>query len=284
MMHSNARSTGTGLCGSAPGNRSDVDKARDLLFLRGAPGRGPHGGMVMHQGHGKRAAEVSLEQVDWTSLVRELITLIVVIDPIGTIPVYLYAVSSVPSHLHRRFALRAVVIATLVLLLFLVGGQLFLETLGLRLGSFQIAGGIILFLFALSMIFGESKPAREIEEAERDHLSGAVFPLAMPSIASPGAMLAVVILTRNESNSIAEQAVTAGLLLIVLLLTLVLLLAASLIHRLIGSTGASVISRIMGIVLATIAVDAILGGFDVLEIFDVAPPPEGSPLGEAAEG
>lgn len=217
--------------------------------------------------------------MDWAFLTREFVTLFVVIDPIGTIPVYLYAVRDVPRALHRRFALRAVVIAALVLLAFLAGGQLVLETLGLRLGSFQIAGGIILFLFALSMIFGESKPQHEIEEAEHepedtghDHLSGAVFPLAMPSIASPGAMLAVVILTRNEANTLAEQAVTAGLL------CLVLLLAASAIHKLIGNTGASVISRVMGIVLATIAVDAILGGFDVLNVFDVAPPPEGSPL------
>ena len=221
--------------------------------------------------------------LDWASLTREFITLFVVIDPIGTIPVYLYAVASVPRHLHRRFALRAVAIAAMVLLLFLVGGQVVLETLGLRLGSFQIAGGIILFLFAMTMIFGESKPEREIEEAERDHLSGAVFPLAMPSIASPGAMLAVVILTRNESNTIVQQATTAGLLMLVLLVTLALLLAASLVHRVIGNTGASVISRVMGIVLATIAVDAILGGFDVLDVFDVAPPPEGSPLGEASE-
>ena len=184
------------------------------------------------------------------------------------------------------------VIATLVLMLFLVAGQVVLETLGLRLGSFQIAGGIVLFLFALTMIFGESKPEAEIAEAQsakagqhgdRAALSGAVFPLAMPSIASPGAMLAIVILTENSRNSLAEQAITAGLLVLVLLVTLVLLLAASLIHRLIGDTGASVISRVMGIMLATIAVDAILGGFDALDIFDVAPPPEGSPLGEAAE-
>ena len=130
------------------------------------------------------------------------------------------------------------------------------------------------------MIFGESKAEQEIEAAERDHMAGAVFPLAMPSIASPGAMLAVVILTRNESNSVAEQAVTAGLLLLVLLVTLGVLLAAGALNRVIGSTGSSVISRVMGIILATIAVDAILGGFDVLDIFDVAPAPEGSPLAE----
>lgn len=216
--------------------------------------------------------------MDWAALAKELITLIVVIDPVGSIPVFLFAVQGVPRTLHRRFALRAVVIAALVLLAFLVGGQFLLESLGLRFGSFQIAGGVILFLFAMTMVFGESKPAREIEEAERDHLAGAVFPLAMPSIASPGAMLAIVILTDNHTESIAEQAITAGLLLIVLLLTLVLLLVASAVHKVIGNTGASVISRVMGIVLATIAVDSILGGLDALGVLDVAPPTIESPL------
>ncbi|MEQ6201920.1 MarC family protein [Sulfitobacter sp. HNIBRBA2951] len=226
---------------------------------------------------------MTLFTIDWLPLLREFITLLVVIDPVGTIPVYLFAVASVPAHLHRRFALRAVAIATLVLLAFLVGGQVVLETLGLRLGSFQIAGGVILFLFALSMIFGDSKPQTEISEAERDHLSGAVFPLAMPSIASPGAMLAIVILTENSSNTLAEQATTAALLVLVLALTLALLLAATFVHRLIGDTGASVISRVMGIILATIAVDAILGGFDTLNILDVAPAENPSPLNEGAE-
>lgn len=216
-------------------------------------------------------------------LLREFMTLLVVIDPVGTIPVYLFAVANVPAQLHRRFALLAVGIATLVLLAFLVGGQVVLETLGLRLGSLQIAGGVILFLFALSMIFGESKPPTEIAQAERDPLSGAVFPLAMPSIASPGAMLAIVILTENSSNTLTEQATTAALLVLVLAFTLVLLLAATFVHRLIGDTGASVISRVMGIILATIAVDAILGGFDTLGIFDVAPAENPSPLSEATD-
>lgn len=221
--------------------------------------------------------------MDWAFVIREFVTLLVVIDPIGTIPVYLYAIAGVPQRLHRRFALRAVVIATIVLLLFLVGGQVAMETLGLRLGSFQIAGGIVLFLFALSMIFGDTKAESEIAEAERCddgvHLTGAVFPLAMPAIASPGAMLAIVILTENSENTLTEQAVTAGLLLLVLVITLLVLWGSGLIHRLIGDTGASVISRVMGIVLATIAVDAVLAGFDTLGIFDVAPPAAGSPLG-----
>lgn len=222
---------------------------------------------------------MTLAAIDWLALVREFITLLVVIDPIGTVPVYLFAVASVPAHLHRQFAIRAVGIATIVLLAFLVGGQFVLETLGLRLGSFQIAGGVILFLFALSMIFGDSKPHTEIADAERDHLSGAVFPLAMPSIASPGAMLAIVILTENSSNTLAEQATTGFLLVLVLAATLGLLLAATFVHRLIGDTGASVISRVMGIILATIAVDAIVGGFDTLNIVDIAPALSPHPMG-----
>jgi multiple antibiotic resistance protein len=216
--------------------------------------------------------------MDWPNLIRELVTLLVVIDPIGSIPVYLYAVQSVPARLHRRFAIRAVFIAALVLLVFLVGGQFMLETMGLRLGSFQIAGGVVLFIFAMTMIFGESKPAREIEEAGRDHLAGAVFPLAMPSIASPGAMLAIVVLTDNHTESITDQAITAGLLIVVLVTTLVVLLLASYIHRIIGNTGASVISRVMGIILATIAVDAILGGLDALNVLEIVPPPEAAAI------
>ncbi|QHQ36341.1 MarC family protein [Algicella marina] len=211
--------------------------------------------------------------MDWTSLIREFVTLVVVIDPVGSIPVFLFAVSRVPRPLHRRFAIRAVGIAALVLIAFLVAGQLVLETLGLRFGSFQIAGGIVLFLFALTMIFGDSKPDQEIEKAGRDHLAGAVFPLAIPSIASPGAMLAIVVLTDNHRHSLTEQAITAGMLLLVLALTLLLLLAASAVHRLIGSTGASVISRVMGILLATIAVDAVLGGLDTLGVLNVEEAP-----------
>ena len=182
------------------------------------------------------------------------------IDPIGTIPVYLFAISSVPQKLHKRFAIHAVMISMIVLLAFLAGGQILLESLGLRLGSFQIAGGIVLFLFALSMIFGDSKPETEIEAAGKNHLDGAVFPLAIPSIASPGAMLAVVVLTDNHSHSIAEQAVTGAIVVMVLIFTLLVLLSANLIYKVIGNAGASVISRVMGIVLTTIAVDAILGG------------------------
>ncbi len=97
----------------------------------------------------------------------------------------------------------------------------------------------------------------------------------MPSIASPGAMLALVVLTDNHTEPLADQVTTAGLLALVLLLTLVVLLVASAIHKVIGNTGANVISRVMGIILATIAVDSMLGGLDALGVLELAvQPPE----------
>lgn len=211
--------------------------------------------------------------IDLTGLVREFVTLFVVVDPIGTLPVFYFATAGVPAALHWKFAVRAVLVAWCVLIGFLIGGQYLLEALGLRLGSFQIAGGIVLFLFALTMIFGESKPEHEIEEAGRNHLSGAVFPLAMPSIASPGAMLAIVVLTDNHAHSIPDQLVTGMLLTAVLVLTLGLLLLAARLKPVLGGTGASVISRVMGIILATVAVDAILGGLDAVGVMQVEAAP-----------
>ena len=211
--------------------------------------------------------------MDWGLLYRELITLAVVIDPVGTIPVFMAATMSASAATRRKVAFHAVLIAAGVLFFFLLLGQIVFETLGLGLGSFQIAGGIILFLFALTMIFGQSKTEKEIEEVEasQNHKLSAVFPLAMPSIASPGAILAVIILTDNHKNSLADQAVTAGLLLIVLAFTLLLLLLANPIQKLIGIAGASIISRVMGIILSTVAVDAVLTGFAVLGVIELNP-------------
>ncbi|MGF1658257.1 MAG: MarC family protein [Rubrimonas sp.] len=197
--------------------------------------------------------------MDLAALIRDFITLFVVIDPIGSVPIFIHATRSAPADRHRAIAVRAVLVAGGVLMFFLVAGQLLLEGIGISLASFRIAGGIVLFLFALSMIFGDSKPETELAEADADDsMDKAVFPLAMPSIASPGAMLAVVALTDNDRFSVAQQAVTAGLLVGVLAITLAVLFAAVPLNRRLGSSGASVISRVMGIILAAVAVDAVL--------------------------
>ncbi|WP_138423053.1 MarC family protein [Maritimibacter alexandrii] len=204
---------------------------------------------------------------DFSVILQEFITLWVVIDPIGTLPVFIAATAAIPAAKRRGVALRAVLVAFVVLLAFIIVGQLVLEGLGLDLQSFQIAGGIVLFLFALTMIFGPGKPEAEMEGADLAR-NVAVFPVAMPSIASPGAMLAVVILTDNDRFSVAHQVMTSALMALVLAVTLVILLAAGPIMRVIGQTGAAVISRVMGMILAAVAVDAVLNGLVGIGVID----------------
>ncbi|NOC82334.1 MULTISPECIES: MarC family protein [Ruegeria] len=205
------------------------------------------------------------------NLLEHFVTLWVVIDPIGTIPVFIAVTAGLEAAARRKTALLASIISAGVLLFFLVFGQLLIEALDIGLNSFQVAGGIILFLFALTMIFGESKQDIEQRQAEEDQedkyhkQNPAIFPLAVPSLASPGAMLAVVILTDNHRYSAADQGITALVMLSVLVVAFVLMLLAEPIIRLIGHSGAAIISRIMGMILASVAVNSVLSA--LLEIF-----------------
>ena len=122
-----------------------------------------------------------------------------VIDPIGTVPVFISSTQGKSREERSRIALIAASTAAGILLFFVVVGEFLLHAMGVPLLAFQIAGGIVLFLFALTMIFGEGKPANEMEAA-RSVQDTAIFPLATPSIASPGAMMAVVLLTENGSH------------------------------------------------------------------------------------
>ncbi|OEF29410.1 MarC family protein [Vibrio rumoiensis] len=197
-------------------------------------------------------------------LITQFVVLWAVIDPIGTVPVYLSQTNGLTSKQKRLVALKAVGIATGVLLFFLIVGQFLLEAMQIPLPAFQAAGGLVLLLFALSMIFGEGKPAQETklgEETDHSELASlAVYPLAIPSIASPGAMMAIVLLTDNHRNSIIDQSLTAGVMVLVLLATLLLLLGATGIHKIIGNVGAAIISRVMGLILAAVAVNNLLMG------------------------
>lgn len=201
------------------------------------------------------------------SIFEQFVTIWVVVDPIGTVPVFVAVTASLAPSAHRWIAVQAALTAAGILLFFLVAGQFLIDALGISLPAFQIAGGLILFLFALTMIFGESKPERETTEAAADDApSPAVFPLAVPSIASPGAMLTIVLLTDNNRFSIAEQVVTAAILLSVLACALVLMLLAGPILKVIGKGGAAIVSRVMGMILAAVAVDALINA-----IFDIIP-------------
>ncbi len=182
-----------------------------------------------------------------------------VIDPVGTVPVFISATADRTAAERRRIALIASLTAAAILLFFIVVGEPILLAMGVSLTAFQIAGGIVLFLFALTMIFGESKP-----EGETKILNSvqevAVFPLATPSIASPGAMMAVVLLTENQTHTLLDQVSTAAIMLIVVSATYGLMLMAGKITRIIGIGGASVVSRVMGLILASVAATNVLEG------------------------
>jgi multiple antibiotic resistance protein len=192
-------------------------------------------------------------------LIGTFIFFFAVIDPIGTVPVFIAVTSGYEEQVKRRIALRAVLISAALLIFFVVAGEIILTALDIPLAAFEIAGGIVLFIFALSMIFGESKPEEELKLADSESET-AIFPLAVPSIASPGAMLAAVLLTENNRFNLWEQAQTTLIMLSVLLVVLVLMLAASWVHRFIGNSGASIISRVMGMILASVAVTSVLAG------------------------
>jgi multiple antibiotic resistance protein len=192
-------------------------------------------------------------------LVSTFIFLFAVIDPIGSIPVFISATKGYNEREKRSTAFKAVLISTLILLFFIVAGELILDAIDIPLSAFQIAGGLVLLLFALTMIFGESKPESEIKTI-KNTTETAVFPMAMPSIASPGAMLAVVLLTKNSDFSVWEQFQSSLVLIGVLFIVLVLLLLATKVHKVIGDSGASIISRVMGLILAAVAVANIIDG------------------------
>ena len=191
--------------------------------------------------------------------VATFVAFFAVVDPIGTIPVFIVATQGLEAAQSRRVALIASLVASAVLLFFAVAGEIILTAIAVPLPAFQIAGGIVLFLFALSMIFGESKPDEEVKLA-KDHRQTAIFPLAVPSIASPGAMLAAVLMTENGRFTLAEQFQTTMVMIAVISVTFALMLSAGFINRFLGQSGASVISRVMGLILSSVATTNALEG------------------------
>ncbi len=196
--------------------------------------------------------------MSWNELFFDFVTLWVTIDPLGTVPLYLSVTKHMPAGERKKAAVRATVISFFLLAAFLYFGEIILRVMRIDLLSFQIAGGIILFLFALSMIFAKESPNEAPPDKGHDV---AVFPLAMPSIATPGALLSVVVLTNNNSHSLMEQTLTCGVMALVLVLTLILMLMADRILALIGRSGANILCRVMGLILSAVAVQMVYSAF-----------------------
>ncbi|AZI36248.1 putative MarC family integral membrane protein [Caenibius tardaugens NBRC 16725] len=195
------------------------------------------------------------------------ITLFVVIDPPGCAPIFAGLTRDASPHRQRRMAIRATVIASAILLLFALFGEPLLSSLHIELDAFRIAGGIMLFVIALEMVF-ERRTQRREERAERvraahdiDHEIDdvAIFPMAMPMLAGPGA-IASVMLFMAQAQGLAASLAVLGALLAVMLVTLVALMAAAPLMRLFGSEVESVITRLLGVLLAALAVQFVIDG------------------------
>jgi len=199
-------------------------------------------------------------------MISSFVILWAVIDPIGTLPVFIAVTKGYDEQEKRKIASFSSLVAFGILLFFLIVGEVLLRKMGVPLAAFQISGGIILFLFAVNMIFGDSKPEEEIQLVRSGHET-AIFPLAIPSIAGPGAILAVVLLTDNSRHSFSSQVATFVVLVFVLFLNWILMRLSNKIHKRIGSAGAIVISKVMGLILASMAANNILIG--IKEFFKI---------------
>ncbi len=192
----------------------------------------------------------------WQDHVSEFVTLFLVINPLEVLPLFIALVGPQRPKMQRQIAIRAVLVAFVVLVFFIFAGDFLLKEMGVSIRAFQIAGGIVLFLVALEMLHGEDLNAAGGSKAAA--LSLAVYPLGIPKIAGPGAMLTVILLTDDDRFNLTGQLATVAVLAAVLALQLVVLLAAGPISRRIGTAGAGVIGRIMGLLLAALAVSIVL--------------------------
>lgn len=191
-------------------------------------------------------------------IIHDALMIWVTIEPIGTVVLFAALTSGLSPTERRKTATRAIAYSAIILLCAILIGQIILTAMHIRLISLQIAGGIILFLFGLQMIFGRT--AATFSQSEPGH-DIAVFPLAIPSIVGPEAIMVVILLTDNYLYSITTQAITAGITLAILAVTYVLMLLAEHLVRIIGENGAAILERIMGIFLATLSVDLIIDAF-----------------------
>lgn len=196
-------------------------------------------------------------------LTAAFVTLLVVVDPVGLVPSYLGITTGLPERARRNVALRATLIAGGILFGSTLIGNWLLNTLSITLPAFRIAGGLLLFSIASEMVFGvrTERQSREAEEAIEEHVRNiAAFPLAIPLMAGPGAITATVLLAGRSAGDPLRLALLLGVIAVVLAICLVVFVLSVPIARLLGNTGSNVLSRLLGVMLAALAVQYVIDG------------------------
>ena len=189
------------------------------------------------------------------------VTLLVVIDPLGMAPIFGALTQGFSEKQKRESAIRGTLLGSLILFVFAIIGDVLLEALGIGLPAFRIAGGMLLFLLSLDMVFARPSGMRAttVQEQEEEYQQDiSVFPLAIPLLAGPGGITTVLLYTGGSSP--AQVALFMVVLLVVMLVTLGSLLLAPRVMRLLGETGANVLSRVLGVLLAALAVQFVIDG------------------------
>lgn len=197
--------------------------------------------------------------IETSFLITAFATLFVVIDPPGLVPLFIALTRGMSAERRRAMALRACVIAGILLMLFGLAGEAILGFVGISMPAFRIAGGILLFLTALDMLFERRTQRREGREAEPDH-DPSVFPLATPLIAGPGAIASIILLVGESGGEWIGTFAVIGLMLGMLVVTYAFLLASPPLERLLGRTGTIVITRLLGMLLAALSVQFVIDG------------------------
>ncbi|MBP7241965.1 MarC family protein [Amaricoccus sp.] len=193
--------------------------------------------------------------------VTAFVTLFVIIDPIGLAPLFLALTHGATTRQRRAIGVRALAIGFFLLALFGLGGERLLDAVGIDMAAFRIAGGLLLFLTAVDMLFERRQPRRENTAHQADALPDpTVFPLATPLIAGPGALATMVLLIGQHPGDYAAQAVVYAAMTAVLGICYVLFLAGGLIERVLGPTGINVVTRLFGMLLAALSVQFVVEG------------------------
>ncbi|WP_342071187.1 MarC family protein [Yoonia algicola] len=196
------------------------------------------------------------------ALIAAFTTLFIIIDPPGLAPVFIALTQGMSAQQRRAIGIRAFLVAAALMMVFLFLGEAVLGFIGISMDAFRIAGGILLFLTALDMLFQRRQARREDNAAEgqaEHHDDPSVFPLALPLIVGPGAITTVILLA-GEAQSATDMGAIAAVIIVVLLIVLLAFLVAPAIERALGKTGLNIVTRLLGMLLAALAVQFVLDG------------------------